>query len=98
MSQTGLRPGSSDGEDGRPILRTLQDGQTDSMDWITGLRDYVNSMKERCPGENHPDEEWLSKGFAMILLDRERKVTTAKTAGGDGNSKSKASRSRHNKK
>ena len=84
MSQTGLRPGSSDWEDGWPILRTLQDGQTDSMDWITGLHDYANSMKEHCPGEYHPDEEWLSKGFTMILLDRERTVTTAPKQGTSG--------------
>ena len=84
MSQSGLRPGSSSEDDGRPILRTLQDGQTDSMDWITGLCDYVNSMKERCPGENHPDEEWLSKGFTMISLDRERTVTTAPKQGTSG--------------
>ena len=84
MSQSGLRPGSSCEDDGQPILRTLQDGQTDSMDWITGLRDYVNSMKERCPGEYHPDEEWLSKGFAMISLDWERTVTTAPKQGTSG--------------
>ena len=84
MSQSGPRPGSSDGEDGRPILRTLQDGQTDSLDWITGLRDYVNTMREHYPGENHPGEEWLSKGFAMISLDRERTVATNSQQGTSG--------------
>ena len=84
MSQTGLRPGSSDGNDGQPILRTLQDGQTDSLDWITGLPDYVNSMREHYPGENHPGEAWLSKGFAMISLDRERTVATNSLQGASG--------------
>ena len=41
-------------------------------------------MKERCPGEYHPDEEWLSKGFAMILLDWERTVATAPKQGTSG--------------
>ena len=66
MSQSGHRPGSSNEEDERPILRSFQDGQMDSEDWITGLRDYVTTMREHYPGENHPDEQWLSKGFAMI--------------------------------
>ena len=72
MSQSGLGPGSSRGDDGRPILT----GRTDSKGWITSLKDYVNSMKERCPDDIHPDEEWLATGFAMILLDQERTVTT----------------------
>ena len=72
MSQSGLGPGSSRGDDGRPILT----GRTDSKGWITGLLDYVNSMKEYCPDDTHPNEEWLATGFAMILLDQERTVTT----------------------
>ena len=71
MSQSGLGPGSSRGDDGRPILT----GRTDSKGWITGLIDYVNSMKERCPDDTHPNEEWLATGFAMISLDQERMVT-----------------------
>ena len=84
MSQSGHRPGSSNEEDERPILRSFQDGQTDSEDWITGLCDYVNTMREHYPGENHPGEEWLSKGFAMILLDRERTVATNSQQGTSG--------------
>ena len=71
MSQSGLGTGSPGGNDGRLILM----GQTDSKGWITSLKDYVNSMKECCPDENHPNEEWLSAGFAMISLDQERTVT-----------------------
>ena len=71
MSQSGLRPGSSRVDDGRPILT----GQTDTKGWITGLKDYVNSMKERCPYDIHPDDEWLANSFAMISLDQERTVT-----------------------
>ena len=33
-------------------------------------------MKECCPDDIHPDEEWLATGFAMILLDQERTVAT----------------------
>ena len=72
MSPSGLSTGSPRENDGRLILT----GQTDSKGWITSLKDYVNSMKEGCPDENHPNEEWLSAGFAMILLDQERTVTT----------------------
>ena len=72
MSQSGLRPGSSLGDDRRPILN----GRIDSKDWITGICYYVNSMKDRCPDEYHPDEEWLSQGLKMISLDQERTVTT----------------------
>ena len=41
-------------------------------------------MKERCPGKYHPDEEWLSSGFVMILLDWERTVATAPEQGTSG--------------
>ena len=56
----------------------------DSEDWITGLRDYVKTMREHYPGENHPGEAWLSKGFAMISLDRERTVATNSQQGTSG--------------
>merc|ERR1712041_5265 len=71
MSQSGLGTGSLRGNHGRLILT----GQTDSKGWINSLLDYVNSMKEHCPDDNHPNEEWLSTGFAMISLDQERTVT-----------------------
>ena len=66
MYQSGLGPGSSRGDDARPILT----GRTDSKGWITSLKDYVNSMKECCPDDIHPDEEWLANGFSMISLDQ----------------------------
>ena len=48
------------------------------------MRYYVNSMKDRCPDEDHPDEEWLSQGFEMISLDQERTVATAPKQGTPG--------------
>ena len=72
MFQSGLGTGSPRGNDGRLILT----GQTDSKGWITGLLDYVNSMKECCPDDTHPDEEWMATGFAMISLNQERTVAT----------------------
>ena len=71
MSQSDLGPGSSHEDDGRPILT----GLTDSKGWITGLKDYVNSMKERCQYDIHPSEEWLANSFSMISLVHGRTVT-----------------------
>ena len=78
MSQSGLGTGSPSMEDWRPILT----GQTDKQGWITGLKDYVNSMKERCPYDIHPSEEWLANGFSMISLDQGRTVTAPLEQGG----------------
>ena len=78
MSQSGLGSGSPSADDGRPIIN----GQTDKQGWITGLQDYVNSMKERCPDDIHPSEEWLANSFSMISLDQERTVTTPPKQGG----------------
>ena len=33
-------------------------------------------MKERCPYDIHPDDEWLANGFVMISLDQEMTVAT----------------------
>ena len=41
--------------------RPITGGHSDKNDWITGLLDYVNSMKERCLDSIHPPEDWLSK-------------------------------------
>ena len=76
MSQSGPRSGSSLDGDERPVLSAFRDSRSESKDWITGLRDYVATMRELYPGEKHPDEEWMSKGFAMISLDQGREVTT----------------------
>ena len=84
MSQSGLRPSSSLDEDERPILSSFRDSRTESEDWITGLSDYVTTMRELYPGKNHPKEDWLSKGFAMILLGQGREVTTNSLQGVSG--------------
>ena len=76
MSQSGPRSGSSLDGDERPVLSAFRDSRLESKDWITGLCDYVATMRELYPGEKHPDEEWMSKGFAMISLDQGREVTT----------------------
>ena len=57
-------------------------GRTDKQGWITGLQDYVNSMKERCPDTIHPTEDWLAYSFSMILLDQGRTVTVPLEQGG----------------
>ena len=78
MSQSGLGSGSSLEDDRRPKIFY---GQVDSKGWVTGLRDYVNSMKDRCPAEDHPSEEWLSQGSEMISLDQRRTVANAPKQG-----------------
>ena len=57
MSQSGPKSGSSLGDDERPILSSFRDSQLESEDWITGLSDYVTTMRELYPGENHPKED-----------------------------------------
>ena len=84
MSQSGPRSGSSLDGDERPVLSAFRDSRSESKDWITGLRDYVATMRELYPGEDHPDEEWMSKGFAMISLDQGREVTTNSLQGASG--------------
>ena len=78
MSLSGFGSGKSSEDDERPILV----GQLDKKAWITGLTDYVNSMKEICPGYNHPSMEWLSVSFSMISLDQKRTVTVPPKQGG----------------
>ena len=56
------RPSAED----RPVIT----GHTDKEAWITGLIDYVNSMKEICPDAIHPPDDWLSKGISVISLDQ----------------------------
>ena len=66
MSQSGPRSGSSLSDDERPILSTFRDSHSEFESWVTGLNDYVNTMRELCPGMDHPGEGWLAKGIAMI--------------------------------
>ena len=49
--------------------RPITGGQSTKKDWITGLCDYVNLMKERCPDDIHPPEDWLAQGFSEISLN-----------------------------
>ena len=65
MDNSRLEPGRPSEED-RPVIT----GHTDKEAWITGLVDYVNSMKEICLDAIHPPDDWLSKGFSMISLDQ----------------------------
>ena len=68
MSQSGPRSGSSLDNDERPILSLFRDSHSEFKGWITGLSDYMNTMKELYPGEDHPGADWLAKGFVMISL------------------------------
>ena len=83
MSQSGSGTGSSQSKD-RPILGTFQDGKSESESWRTGFAHYVSRMRELCPEEDHPDEEWLNKGMALILLDQGQEVTTQDQQGAVG--------------
>ena len=78
MSQSGLRTGSSLEEE-QPIY-----SQFDSKGWVVGLRDYVTSMKDQYPAEDHPSEAWLSQSLKMISLDQGRMVTSAPKQGTSG--------------
>ena len=60
-------------------------GCVDSEDFVCGLRDYVTSMKDLHPDDpGHPSDDWLTRGFEMILLDQGRKVTSAPKQGTPG--------------
>ena len=76
MSQSGSGTGSSLDKDDRPILGAFQDRKSEFGSWRTGFSNYVSRMRELCPEESHPDEEWLNKGFAMISLDQGQEVAT----------------------
>ena len=78
MSQSGLGTGSSLEDDKRPKIFY---GQFDSEGWVTGVREYVTSMKDKFPAEDHPSENWLSQGFKMISLDQGRTVASTPKQG-----------------
>ena len=84
MSQSGPRSGSPLGNDERPILSSFRDSRSEFEDWITGLSDYVTTMRELYPGEDHPGADWLAKGFAMISLGQGREVATNSLQGVSG--------------
>ena len=83
MSQSGSGTGSSLSKD-RPILGAFQDRKSESESWRTGFAHYVSRMRELCPEESHPDEEWLNKGMALISLDQGQEVTTQDQQGAVG--------------
>ena len=51
--------------------------------WITGLVDYVNSMRTYCPDVTHPPEDWLSQGFSMLSSDHRQLAAALSTHQGD---------------
>ena len=89
MSESGTAPGNS-WADERPLFNA---GFVNTQGWAKGLRDYIATMKDCFPAEDHPSEGWLSKGFEMISLDQERAVTSAPKQGTSSASGSKALRS-----
>ena len=78
MDHSRFGPGRPSEED-RPVIT----GHTDKEAWITGLVDYVNSMKEICPDAIHPLDDWLSKDFSMISLDQGQSAAATSTQQGD---------------
>ena len=65
MDHNRFGPGGPSAED-RPITT----GHVNREAWITGLVDYVNSMKNYCPDVIHPPDDWLSQGFSMLSSDQ----------------------------
>ena len=63
--------------------RHIAIGHSDKDDWITGIVDYVNSMKERYPDAIHPPDDWLLKGFSMISLDQGQSAATRSVPQGE---------------
>ena len=84
MSQSGSGTGSSLNKDDMPILSSFQNRKSEFGSWRTGLSEYVSRMRELCPEDRHPDEEWLNKGFAMISLDQGQEVATQDLQGAVG--------------
>ena len=64
MDHNRLVPGGPSEE--RPITT----GVVNREAWITGLLDYVNSMRAYCPDVTHPPEEWLAQGFSLFSSDQ----------------------------
>ena len=88
MFESGPAPGSS-WADERPLFNA---GFVNTQGWAEGLRDYIATMKDCFPAEDHPSEGWLSKGFELISLDWERAVASAPKQGTSSTSGSKAVR------
>ena len=63
----------------RPVLT----GHVDKEAWITGLVDYVNSMRAYCPGVTHPLEEGLTEGFSLFSSDQKPSAAAVSAHQGD---------------
>ena len=87
MSDSGAAPGNS--WDNTPLFNG---GFVDTQGWAKSLRDYIATMKDRFPTEDHPSEGWLSRGLEMISLDPEWAVASAPKQGTSSVSGSKAAR------
>ena len=71
MSSSRFGPGRFLEDDERLILT----GHSDKEAWVTELKDYVTTMKERYPDADHPPVEWLTARISIILLDQGQSVT-----------------------
>ena len=65
------------------VDRPIMGSQSTKKDWITGLRDYVNLMRERCPDETHPPEDWLAQGLSEISLNCGQSTAASSAPQGD---------------
>ena len=57
-------------------------GHPDSEDYVHAIKEYVMFMKELIPGDpRHPSDDWMNRGFAMILLDRTQEAASTPEQG-----------------
>ena len=70
---------------GRPSAEDwlITTGLVNREAWITGLVDYVKSMKNYCPDVIHPPDDWLLQGFSMLSSDWGQSATALPTHQGD---------------
>ena len=65
MDHNGFGPGGNSKKE-RPVVT----GQLDKDAWVTGLVDYVNIMRDRCPDARHAPQDWLSARFSMLYMSQ----------------------------
>ena len=58
------------------VERLIITGHATKEDFVKALSSYLTSMQERCPDVHHPDMDWMTKGFSMIVLNQDQSVTT----------------------
>ena len=57
-------------------------GRPDSEEYVCAFCEYVTTMKELAPNHpSHPTDDWLNRGFAMILLDGSREAASTPEQG-----------------